>query len=103
MMDFDEVLADAFDGIGSTATYTPPAGAAKDIKVIASLGEEVQDPQGIRTLRSGAVFEVRRAALPAPVRGASLVVGEKQFTVKAALPAPEDPDNLLWLLECVPA
>lgn len=103
MTAFTDMLEDIFESeIGVDAIYTPPVGGTPvAVRVVPSQEDDIASFGQARIQSERAVFDIPRAALLNPMAGGTLEVGGISYTLKGP-PRCEDPQRLVWTLECVP-
>lgn len=85
-----------FEQMGEAAEYEAPDGQAASITVLIYEQDLEADLGGPVITRQGLHVQVRKAELPDPVKGATLVYNEKTYSVRD--PRDADALGLLWLL-----
>ncbi len=97
----DELFEDP--NIGQDATYTAPSGGTPQaIKVVPNREDAITSFGQSRVQSEKGIFEVRKSELPSPAIGGIIIFGDVNYTIKGP-PRSDDPDRLVWTVECYKA
>jgi hypothetical protein len=87
--------------ISAAATYIPVRDPVREIRVVISRPDIVQDFSTARVHTETVVVEIRVSEVAAPVRGDRLVIGGEERVVQGT--PRRDRDRLVWTVDTVPA
>lgn len=96
-LDLSFGLAEMFDLVGQSASYTPAGGSAVPVTVIPDRPDELAAIGTVGVNVPARIFRARVAELAAAKRGDRIETGEETLTVKRAR---RDDSGDEWLLEC---
>lgn len=87
--------------ISAAATYLPAGDVSREIRVVVSRPDVVQDFSSARVHTDTVVVEIRVSDVSQPRRGDRLVIGGETRAIQG-VPA-RDRDRLVWTVDTVPA